>query len=153
MGQSRQDLDVLDERVGYALKRASVALHQAMEEAVAPHELTVAQYACLEVLGRHPGASPAELARGAFVTRQAVHQVLRRLIDDGLVQRAPHPTLGQRQQLALTPAGEQRRRSAAAEVARVEAQIASALPSGGVAPIAQSLRAITRALQVDAASG
>ena len=40
-------------------------------------ELTVPQYASLELLGRSPGQSSAELARGAFVTRQSMNLALR----------------------------------------------------------------------------
>lgn len=45
------------------------------------------QYACLELVGRQPGLSNADLARGAFVTRQSMNGVLRALQDRGLVSR------------------------------------------------------------------
>jgi hypothetical protein len=41
------------------------------------HGLTVPQYACLELLDQHSGLSNAELARGAFVTRQSMQRDLR----------------------------------------------------------------------------
>ena len=142
-GRSRsQELDDLEVRPGYALKRASVALHRAMEDAVRPHGLTVAQYACLEVLARNPGASPADLARGAFVTRQAAHQVLQRLVAAGLVERSDHPTLGHRRQVHLTAVGRRRRREAAGSVRDVEARLAAALPEGDAPDFAARLRAV-----------
>ena len=151
----RQDLDDIELRPGYALKRASVALHRAMEEAVAPHGLTVAQYACLELLARRPGASPAELARGAFVSRQAAHQVVGRLLDAGLVARSPHATLGQRHQLHLTREGERRRRAAERSVLALEGALVDSLPRRGGAELASDLRAITDALEgaADARAG
>src|SRR4028118_1939771 len=79
--------------VGYVLKQAASALRTAMDAALRPLELTVPQYACLELLGQRPGLSNAELARGAFVTRQSMHGVLRGLQDRGLLTRpasAPH---------------------------------------------------------------
>lgn len=147
MATPGQGLDNLEVRAGYALKRASVALHRAMEHAVRPHGLSVAKYACLEVLARNPGGSTAELARRAFVTRQAAHQVLRRLLEEGLVTQAPHPELGQRSQLALTPAGERRRRAAAASVVEVERTLAGALPGGAGDDLSALLRAATQALE------
>ncbi|MGK8491262.1 hypothetical protein [Nocardia asiatica] len=60
----------LEQSVGYVLKQAQAALHSAMHAVLRPLELTVSQYACLELLGQYPGISNAELARGAFVTRQ-----------------------------------------------------------------------------------
>lgn len=83
----------LEQSVGYVLKQAQAALHTAMDAVLRPMELTVAQYACLELLGQYPGGSNSELARGAFVTRQSMNLVLRGLQDRGLLTRpeqAPH---------------------------------------------------------------
>jgi DNA-binding MarR family transcriptional regulator len=77
----------LDESVGYVLKQAQAALRSAMDEALRPHGLTVPQYSCLELLHQRPGVSNAELARGAFVSRQAMHGVLRGLEDRAFVRR------------------------------------------------------------------
>ena len=77
----------LDESVGYLLKRAATSLRSAMDAALRPLDLTVPQYACLELLGQRPGLSNAELARGVFVTRQSMNGVLRGLQDRGLVTR------------------------------------------------------------------
>ena len=147
MPRLRQVLDTLEGRPGYELKRASIALHRAMEDAVRPHRLTVAQYACLEVLVRNPGTSVADLARGAFVTRQAAHQVLKKLVDENLVTQTSHPTLGQRSQIALTRAGERRRRAAADSVDQVERTLAGALSGDGAARLPALLRAVTNVLE------
>ena len=75
-----QDVDVsqvdLDTAVGYVLKRATVALRGAMDTALREHDLTVSQYSCLEQLAHQPGLTNTELARGTFVSRQAMHQLL-----------------------------------------------------------------------------
>ena len=73
--------------MGYALKRAQAALRAAMDEALFPLGLTVAQYSCLELIGERPGVSSAELARGMFVSRQSMNLVLRGLQERGLVKR------------------------------------------------------------------
>ncbi len=60
----------LDTSLGYMLKAAASALHDAMEAVLRPLGMTITHYACLELLAQRPGLSNSELARGAFVTRQ-----------------------------------------------------------------------------------
>jgi DNA-binding MarR family transcriptional regulator len=118
----------LDEAVGYVLKQAAAALRTGMDAALRPLELSVPQYACLELLGQRPGLSNAELARGAFVTRQSMNGVLRALQDRGLVARpttAPH---GRALPTRLTPAGREQLHAASAAVRTVEQRMLSPLP-------------------------
>ena len=110
----------LGESVGYALKQAAAALRTAMDAVLRPLELTVPQYACLELLGQRPGLSGAELARGAFVTRQSMHGVLRGLHDRGLLTRPSTAAHGRALPTALTPAGRERLHAASAAVRSVE---------------------------------
>lgn len=95
----------LEYSVGYVLKRAAVALRTAIDAALAPLGLSAAQYACLELLGQCPGQSNAELARGAFVTRQSMNHVLRGLQDCGLVTRADAAPRGRALPTQLTETG------------------------------------------------
>ena len=85
-----QDVDVnevdLETSVGYVLKRATVALRTAMDATLRDHDLTVPQYSCLEQLAHEPGLTNAALARGTFVSRQAMHQLLGTLRSAELVQ-------------------------------------------------------------------
>lgn len=118
----------LNEVVGYVLKQAATALRAAMDAALRPLELTVPQYACLELLGQRAGLSNAELARGAFVTRQSMNGVLRGLQDRGLLSRpttAPH---GRALPSQLTPAGRHQLHAASAAVRAIEQQMLSCLP-------------------------
>ncbi|MDR8410085.1 MarR family transcriptional regulator [Nonomuraea sp. 3-1Str] len=110
----------LDRSIGYQLKRAHAALRAAMDAALRRHGLTTPQYACLELLDQRPGLSNAELARGAFVTRQSMNVVLRNLQDAGLVERpeaAPH---GRALPATLTETGGARLLAARADVLDVE---------------------------------
>lgn len=118
----------LDEAVGYVLKQAAAALRAAMDAALRPLELTVPQYACLELLGQKPGLSNADLARGAFVTRQSMNGVLRGLQDRGLLTRAATARHGRALPTQLTPAGHRQLHAASTAVRAVEQQMLSALP-------------------------
>src|SRR3974390_1685122 len=96
----------LSRRMGDELKRAQAAMPAALDAALRGPRLTVAQYACLELLDQHPGLSNAELARGAFVTRQAMNLVLRGLQEGGLVTRPPRAPHGRALPAPLTAAGQ-----------------------------------------------
>jgi DNA-binding MarR family transcriptional regulator len=117
----------LDQSVGYALKQAQAALRGTMEAALRRHGLTVPQYACLELLGQRPGLSNAELARGVFVTRQAMNGVLRGLEELGLVKRPDRAERGRELPARLTRTGESRWRAASEAVAGVEHRMTASL--------------------------
>ncbi|KAB2350086.1 MarR family winged helix-turn-helix transcriptional regulator [Actinomadura rudentiformis] len=117
----------LDQSVGYVLKQVQASLHTGMDEVLRPLGLTVAQYACLELLGQHPGLSNSELARRAFVTRQSMNLVLRRLQERGLLTRPDHAAHGRALPTELTRAGEATLRKASVAVRAVEQQLFSPL--------------------------
>lgn len=117
----------LDEAVGYVLKQATTALRATMDTALRELGLTVPQYACLELLGRCPGLSNSELARGAFVTRQAMNGVLRGLQDRGLVTRPTTAAHGRARPTELTLAGREQLCAASSVVGAIEARMLSPL--------------------------
>lgn len=133
----------LDQAVGYALKRAATSLRAAMDAELREHGLSVPQYACLELLAARPGLSNAELARGAFVTRQAMHQLLGGLLAAGLVSAAGE---GRAQRLFITPAGERRRAGASAAVAAVEERMLAPLTDQARRRLHADLEACAEAL-------
>jgi DNA-binding MarR family transcriptional regulator len=117
----------LDESVGYVLKQAQAALRGAMDAALRPHGLTVPQYSCLELLHQRPGLSNADLARGAFVSRQAMNGVLRGLEERAFVRRPIEAEHGRELPAVLTATGEERWRAASAAVAAVERKMIAPL--------------------------
>src|SRR6202142_249287 len=123
-----QDLDMhqvdLDQSVGYALKRAQHALHSAMDGELRDYGLSVSQYACLEILAARPRISNADLARDAFVSRQAMHQLLTGLRAAGLVTAAGQ---GRSQRYALTAEGRTGLRKASSTVAAIEQRMIATL--------------------------
>jgi DNA-binding MarR family transcriptional regulator len=110
----------LDTSVGYALKRTTAALRTAMDAALKDHDLTVPQYSCLEQLAHTPGLTNAQLARGTFVSRQAMHQLLGTLRSSGLIQ-SDGP--GRHEHFTLTDTGAKRLVGASAAVAAVQEQM------------------------------
>jgi DNA-binding MarR family transcriptional regulator len=114
----------LDTSIGYALKRTTTALRTAMEASLRSLGLSVPQYSCLEILDSRPGISNADLARGVFVTRQAMHQLLGGLQAAGLVAADGQ---GRGQRYSLTPEGRRVITTASAAVAAVEEGMLSGL--------------------------
>lgn len=96
--------------------------------ALRPIQLTVPQYACLELLGQRPGLSNAEPARGAFVTRQSMNGVLRGLQERGLLTRPATALLGRALPTQLTSAGRERLHTASTAVRAVERHMLTPLP-------------------------
>jgi DNA-binding MarR family transcriptional regulator/predicted RNA-binding protein len=114
----------LDQSAGYALKRAQHALHSTMDGELRDYGLSVSQYACLQILASRPRISNADLARDAFVSRQAMHQLLTGLQATGLVSAVGQ---GRSQRYALTAEGRTRLRTASSTVAAIEQRMLAKL--------------------------
>ncbi len=139
-------LQPVGESVGYALKKASAALRSAMDQALRPLDLTVPQYACLEVLQQRPGLSGAELARAVFVSRQSTNLVLKGLEDRGLLTRPPAPGHGKALPTELTPAGREQLLAANNALSVVENKMLAALTPSARHRLCAELESIADAL-------
>jgi DNA-binding MarR family transcriptional regulator len=129
--------------IGYALKRVTWALRSAMDAQLRAFDLTVPQYASLELLAQRPGLSNADLARGVFVTRQATHQLLAGLRQAGLVEVTGS---GRDQRLSLTTVGARKLSDASRAVATIERRMLAGLSSQDQDALRASLDACTRGL-------
>ena len=149
MGQG-ETVGPVDNAVGYVLKQAATVLRAAMDTALRPVQLTVPQYACLEVLDQRPGLSGAELARATFVTRQSMNLIVQGLHRRGLLTRAAVARHGRALPTELTDSGRAHLRAASAAVRTVERQmLASFTPSAQrrlLADLATCAAALTPAL-------
>ncbi|MEV5709220.1 MarR family transcriptional regulator [Actinoallomurus sp. NPDC052274] len=138
--------DELDASVGYVLKRAQAALRGAMDAALREHGLTTPQYVCLELLDQRPGLSNAELARGAFVSRQSMNVVLRGLEEGGLVERPAQAAHGRALPVRLTAEGRERLRRAHADVFEIERRMVGVLGPERVEPLLADLTRMAEGL-------
>jgi DNA-binding MarR family transcriptional regulator len=103
------------------------ALRAAMEEAVRPHGFTMPQVAVMLALGHRSRLSTADLARRAFVTPQAMGELLAGLETRGFVIRRAHDSHGRILPAELTPAGLEARRLCHECLEKAEAQMLSGL--------------------------
>ena len=95
-----------------------------MERELREYGLSVSQYACLEILASRPRISNADLARDAFVSRQAMHQLLTGLKASRLVTAVGQ---GRSQRYALTAEGRACLRKASSTVAAIEQRMIATL--------------------------
>jgi DNA-binding MarR family transcriptional regulator len=91
--------------VGYLLMCVHRALRAAIDETLRPHGFTLPQVTVMFALARKSGLSTAELARRAFVTPQAMGEVLAGLEAKGCVIRRAHDSHGRILPTELTEAG------------------------------------------------
>ncbi|SFK91688.1 MULTISPECIES: MarR family winged helix-turn-helix transcriptional regulator [Amycolatopsis] len=146
---SQEVVGPVESAVGYVLKQAAVSLRGAMDVALRPLGLTVPQYACLELLGQRPGLSNAELARGAFVTRQSMNVVLRGLEERGLVTRPAAAPRGRELPTELTSTGREQLHTASVAVRRVEKRMCRGLNSSQQQVLLEALTSCVRNLAED----
>lgn len=109
------------------IKETQAILHQRMDEALRPLGLSVPQYACLQALHDTPGITSSELARRAFVSRQAMNALLQGLERRGLVERSDDPGPRRERATVLTATATALVGHARAEVATIVARMTSDL--------------------------
>ena len=90
---------------GHLLRHLFMALRVQVEEGLRPRGYSLPQFGVMMALRRTPGKSNAELARGAYVTPQAMGEVLSTLEKARLIRRKPHKTNARILSAELTPAG------------------------------------------------
>ena len=117
------------EPVGYLLMRVHRALRAMIDDTLRPHGFTMPQVAVMFALGRKSGLSTADLARLAYVTPQAMGEVLAGLEAKGFVVRRAHDSHGRIQPAALTASGLEARNLCHDVLERAERQMLSDLSS------------------------
>ena len=96
---------ILDEQVGYLLRRASQR-HAALFQELIPRGLTPTQFATLVRLAEVGACSQNHLGRLASIDVATIKGVVERLKDKGLVALRPDPGDRRRTLVSLTPSAE-----------------------------------------------
>ena len=151
-GSSARDLpapepdDGGEPRISYVVARLERAIRRAINERVGAHGLTVLQYTTLSILGYRGELSNAQLARRAYMSPQAMSEVIEALERKGLIERAPRP--GHRRVLpaVLTAKGRKVLRACDAAVDELEAEMLRGLGRRDRASLRAGLVSAVRAL-------
>jgi DNA-binding MarR family transcriptional regulator len=141
---------MVEQRVGYQLKRAQHALRTQMDNALREVGLTTPQYAALSAIEATPGLSGSKIARQCFVTPQTMNLILANLESAGLIVRHPHPEYGRILQAYLTSAGESRLRESHHKIVAIEECMVAEFTEEQRLQLLQALRTCASALETNA---
>lgn len=99
------DYGVLDELVGYALRRAQIAIYEDFEAALGPVAITPQRFSAMVVIAGNPGITQRTLGRVLGIARSGVVQVVHGLQEQGWVTREAHGSDARAWLLKLTADG------------------------------------------------
>lgn len=100
------DVDMLEDIVGYPLRRAQTAIYQDYLRAMAEHGIRPAQFAVLVIAGKSPGLTQSALAAAMGIDRSGSALLIDALEKKGLVARIPSATDRRSYAIMLTVRGQ-----------------------------------------------
>jgi DNA-binding MarR family transcriptional regulator len=98
--------DVLDDLLGYSLRRAQVAMFMAFHDATRGMHITPPRFTALVIIGANPGLSQTLLGNVLGIARSGAMIVTDWFEERGLVERRHRPEDGRSWGLYLTARGE-----------------------------------------------
>ena len=101
------EYDVLDELLGYSLRRAQVAMFMAFRDATRGMAITPPRFTALVVIGANPGLSQTVLGNVLGIARSGAMLLTNWFEAQGLVERRRQPRDARAWGLHLTPRGQQ----------------------------------------------
>jgi DNA-binding MarR family transcriptional regulator len=100
------DYDVLDELLGYALRRAQVGMFLAFHTATRGMDITPPRFTALVIVGANPGIGQSALGKVLGIARSGAMLLADWLEARGLVERRRRPDDGRAWGVHLTARGE-----------------------------------------------
>lgn len=134
-------------RIAYAVGRLERAVRGELARLTRRFGLTVAQYTTLSVLQARGEVSNAQLARRAFVSPQAMNELVQGMAAKALLAREPHREHGRIVTIRLTAEGERVLAECDAAVERFENAMLARLSELERAQFQALLRACIEALE------
>src|SRR3954469_6001472 len=122
-GRKPLDIGVLNEHLGYFIRRLQVWVFQDFIRTLAPVDIRPAQYSVLVVIAANPGLSQSDLADRLGIERARLVRVLDKLEKRGLTQRLASPTDRRSHALRLTREGQKLLKRATLLAAAHEARL------------------------------
>jgi DNA-binding MarR family transcriptional regulator len=100
------DYDVLDELLGYALRRAQVGMFLAFHAATRGQDITPPRFTALVIVGANPGIGQSALGQVLGIARSGAMMLTDWMEERGLAERRRRPNDGRAWGVHLTPRGE-----------------------------------------------
>jgi DNA-binding MarR family transcriptional regulator len=143
----RADAGAAEARISYVVARLERAIRGEISAGVSPHGLTTLQYTTLSVLHRHGAPlSNAQLARRAYMTPQAMSEVIEALEGKRLIARNRHPTHVRLLPATLTAKGRRVLADCEREVDEMEDRMFAGLSARERTAFHKALKTAVRAL-------
>lgn len=79
--------DILDDLVGYAVRRAQISIYEDFAQTLAAEEVTPQRFAALVIIENNPRISQTKLAEVMGIARSGVVSIIDRFETQGLVER------------------------------------------------------------------
>lgn len=79
--------DILDELVGYAVRRAQLSIYEDFARALAAEDITPQRFSSLVIIENNPGISQTKLAEVMGIARSGVVSIIDRFEKQGFVER------------------------------------------------------------------
>jgi DNA-binding MarR family transcriptional regulator len=121
------DLGVLNNHLGYFIRRLQVWVFQDFMRALASVDVRPAQYSVLAVVEANPGQSQSDVAEFLGIERARFVRLLDRLEKRGLIERRASPSDRRSHALYLTREGQRALKRIKSLAAEHEAQLAAKL--------------------------
>ena len=128
-----------DPRISYVVARLERTIRRSINDRVSVYGLTVLQYTTLSVLGRRGELSNAQLARRAYMSPQAMSEVIEALESKGLIKRSQHPSHRRVYPATLTAKGRKVLGSCEGLVDGLETEMLAGLTAADQARLRESL--------------
>jgi len=100
------DYNVLDELLGYALRRAQVGMFLAFHAATRGQDITPPRFTALVIVGANPGIGQSALGQVLGIARSGAMMLTDWMEERGLVERRRRPNDGRAWGVHLTARGE-----------------------------------------------
>lgn len=121
------DYGVLDNLIGYALRRAQIRIYEDFVLSLAQWQITPPRFSALVIISRNPHLKLTELAHILGIARSGAVLLVDALEEMKLVARRPAPGDRRAYSLVLTPAGRRTLEAATQAVVAHDAHAGSAL--------------------------
>ena len=133
------DYGILDNLVGYAVRRAQILVYDDFLQALAPWDITPPRFSALVLIARNPGMKQTELAQLLGIARSGVVMLTDGLEALGYVRRVASKTDRRAYMLELTSAGSKALAAIEETVREHDARISSRLSDSEKSKLIQLL--------------
>lgn len=128
----------------HLLHRAGQAADELFAKEMEGSDLTPRQFAVLVVLAKHENASQTDIVNATGIDRSTLADIVKRLVDRGLLNRKRSKLDARAYSVRLTAAGNSTLKSTTPVAHRVEDAILKSLPTSQRSGIVDALAAIVR---------